>query len=189
MKLDQEEASGRLASLARTATFSALAALPLCGLVLFFEITRPAHFASSGLVQTQLVSNEAFGPTYVAGKGEAVVRLKGVSAEIRRASVTQDKVQVFSVSDAERAFADATPVSLKPGFETEFMTKDGHRASLRIVSREPIVDLALPNDRRMMDIVLASTGKTVSFAWGPWLYRAEITDKGADAPVVVQKVL
>lgn len=188
MKLDQEEARGKLASLARTATYSALAALPLCGLVLFFEITRPAHFASSGLIQTQLVSQEAFGPTYVSGR-PAVVRLKGVSAEIRQAAVTQEKGRVFSVSDAERAFADVTPVGLKAGFETEFMTKDGHRASVRLISREPIVDLTSPNDRRMMDIVLASTGKTVSFVWGAWLYRAEITDKGADAPVVVQKVL
>ena len=47
----------------------------------------------------------------------------------------------------------------------------------------------MPDNSRLMDIVPASTANTVSFAWGNWLYVAEVEDKGIEPEVVVQEVL
>jgi hypothetical protein len=95
----------------------------------------------------------------------------------------------FTFTDAERALGRATIASLKPGVEAEFVTKDHRRVAVRVVSREAIIDQAVPDNAYIMGIAPASTASTVSFVWGPWLYRVEVQDKGTEPKVVVQKVL
>jgi len=166
-----------------------LAALPLCGLICFFEITRPAQFHGDGIVATELPSTVSAGAASMRGRRYAVAHLNGVSAELRQSGPAQPYVQVFSASDAERAFAGAPYASLKAGFQTEFVTKERRRVALRIVSREPIVDRAVPDKSRLMHIVPASTANVSAFVWGPWLYMVELEDRGVEPEVVVQKVL
>jgi hypothetical protein len=180
----------RVQGLARGAILSTLAALPLGGLILFFEITRPAVVPAQGLVAAELSTfatddvSKAFAPA----RRHAVMRFKGVSAELSSSRMHLPDAHVFSASDAERVFAEST-ASLKTGFQSEFVTKEGRRVALRIVGRQPIADQALPDDERMMLITPASTAKLVSFVWGTWLYRVELEDKGAEPEVVVQKIL
>jgi hypothetical protein len=81
------------------------------------------------------------------------------------------------------------PSSLYPGFESEFLSKEGHRVAFRIVSREPIGDQIIPDHEQVLVPTPASTARLVNFAWGPWLFRAELEDRGPDAEIVVQKVL
>ncbi len=181
----------RVEYLGRGFVSALLAALPLCGLMLFFEITRPAQLHGDGAVAAELSStgtamqDAAFAPE----RRSAVARLKGVSAELRQDSGTQSGAKAFSASDAQRAFAGANYASLNTGFQTEFVTKEHRRVALRIVSRQPIVDRAVPDNARLMDFVPASTAKAVKFVWGQWLYMAEVEDKGVESGVVVQKVL
>ncbi len=165
------------------------AALPLCGLILFFEITRPAHFSSNGFVTTKLSSSAPGNAVQVSWplRRHAVPQLRGVSAELRQDNPRG--ANVFSASDAELAFASAPGESLKAGFQTEFVTKEHRRVAIRIIRREPIMDRALPDNARLRDIVPASTANTVSFVWGSWLYVAEVEDKGMEPQVVVQEVL
>lgn len=177
----------RLSCLGRGLTAGILAALPLGGLILFFEITRPAHPDSSA-VAAELSTAAAANSSAVPGWRYAVARLNCVSAELRQ-NVAEPYAKAFSASDAERALASAPYASLKSGYQTEFVNKDHHRVALRIVGRQAIVDRAVPNNARLMDMVPASTASRVSFVWGPWLYTAEVEDKGVEPEVVVQKVL
>ena len=57
------------------------------------------------------------------------------------------------------------------------------------MSREPLVDRAIPDNARLMNITEASTANTMKFVWGRWLYKVDIEDKGVEPDVVVQKVL
>ncbi len=180
---------GRFESLGRGLVSGTLAALPLCGLICFFEITRPAPFHGDGIVATELSNTVSAGAASTHGRRYAVAHLNGVSAEVGQSGPAQPYVQVFSASDAERAFAGAPYASLKAGFQTEFVTKERRRVALRIVSREPIVDRALPDTSRLMHIVPASTANVSAFVWGPWLYRVEVEDRGLEPEIVVQKVL
>ncbi len=171
--------------------YSALAALPLCGFILFFEITRPAHIHSTGFVSAELAS---FNGGYAGAaasplRKHAVARFKGVSAELGATRYPASKAKLFSASDAQLAFGGAPRASLKAGFQTEFVTKDHRRVAIRIIRREAIMDRAVPDNARLMDIVPASTANTVSFVWGSWLYVAEVEDKGIEPEVVVQEVL
>ncbi len=177
---------GNLSRLSRGLAFATLAALPLCGLTFFLETTRPAQFDSVGAVAAEL---SVTGAASLPGRRYAIARFKGVSAELRPICLSQPSAQVFSASDAERAFAGAPYASLKAGFQTEFVTKQNRRVALRIVSREAIVDRAVPDNARLMNIVPASTANAVTFVWGPWIYMAEVEDKGLEPEVVVQKVL
>ncbi len=176
-------------SLGRGLVYSLLAALPLCGLVLFLEITKPAEFHSAGFANTQLTSFTNSNTALPASplRGNAVARLKGVSAELGQTGSAPADAKLFSASDAALAFGGG--VSLKAGFKTEIVTKDHRRVAIHIVRREPITDRAVPDNARLMEIVPASTANTVSFAWGNWLYVAEIEDKGIEPEVVVQEVL
>ena len=165
--------------------YGALAALPICGLVLFLEMTQPAHSHSAGFISTNVASfDDGFGGVAVSPlRQNAVAKLKGVSAELGQT------VSQFSASDAAQAFGGTPRASLKAGFKTEFVTKDHRRIAVRIVQREAITDRALPDNSRLMDIVPASTANTVSFVWGSWLYVAEVQDKGIEPDVAVQEVL
>jgi hypothetical protein len=175
----------RVQSLGFGLIYGALAALPLCGLVLFLEVTRPAQLHGAGFVSTNVASySDGYRSSPVSLlRQNAVARLKGVSAELGR-STSQ-----FSASDAALAFGGAPGASLKAGFKTEFVTKEHRRIAIRIVEREPITDRAVPDNSRLMDIVPASTANTVSFVWGSWLYTAEVQDKGVEPDVAVQEVL
>ncbi len=172
---------------------SVLMALPLCGLVLFFEMTRPARVAEPGFLATQMASaaQELTGesgnrPWLLRGR-TSIARLKGVSAQ--RRPDKDDAAPVFTASDAQRVLDEAPFIALKAGFYNEFLTKERHRISLLILSREPILDRVIPDNRRLMSVTEASTANVVSFAWGRWIYRAEMEDKGVEPDIVVQKVL
>ncbi len=178
----------------RAITCGVLTVLPLCGLILFFEITRPAHHVRDGFFATQIVDN-SFGQTdelggqVVFGERASIARFKGVSAELGQSGFGEPAPKIFTASDAERAFSEVRNGVLKVGFETEFLNKYRHRMALRIVSRMPIIDEPVPENSRLMEISPASTSKLVTFVWGDWLYRAEIEDKGFEPDIVVQKVL
>ena len=176
---------GRVKTLAFGLIYGALAALPLCGLVLFLEITRPAHLHGAGFLTPNIASLDTGSDSLPLSslRQNAVAKLKGVSAELGRSGFQ------FTASDAATAFGATPRASLKAGFKTEFVTKDHRRIAVRIVQREPITDRAIPDNSRLMDIVPASTANTVSFVWGSWLYVAEVQDKGIEPDVAVQEVL
>ena len=177
--------------LGRGLMFGFLAALPLSGLVIFFEATRPAELPAENFIATQLssASSDSSPVAFTAGRHYSVTRFKGVSAELSQARPPVQDARVFSAADAEQVFA-ASPASLKVGFQSEFVTKDGRRAGLRIVSREPIADQVTPDAKeRLMAIAPVSTARLVNFVWGAWLYQAELEDRGADAGAAVQKVV
>jgi len=181
--------SSRNRGLVHALVGTALAALPLGGLVCFLELTRPASVSSHDLHVAALSSS--IGETGLSGKAAAimpVVHFRGVSAELSAPQST-DSAQSFSASDAERVFASLSSSALAPGFESEFVSKEGRRMAVRIVSRDPAGDQIIPDHEQLMVATPASTSKLVSFVWGPWLYRAELEDKGVDAEIVVQKVL
>ncbi|MBI4724135.1 MAG: hypothetical protein HY765_03835 [Rhodomicrobium sp.] len=178
----------RLEDSGRAVAFGTLTALPLCGLILFFEITRPAQFSAGTVIPMQLSSMEAASEMPQREAHQAIARFKGVSAEVRQAATGQAG-KAFSASDAQQAFADASFATLKAGFRTEFVTKGRRRIAIRIVSREPVSDQSVPDNARIMAIAPASTAKTAAFVWGPWLYIAEVEDKGPEPEIVVQKVL
>ena len=175
---------GRVECLGWGLIYGVLAALPLCGLVLFLQITRPAHIHGGDFVRTNFASYDDGGSRTAASplSKHVVARLNGVSAELVG-------TKLLSSSDAELAFNGAPRASLKAGFRTEFVTKDHHRVAIRIIRREAITDRAVPDNSRLMDIVPASTANTVRLAWGNWLYVAEVEDKGIEPEVVVQEVL
>jgi hypothetical protein len=185
---------GRLERLRRHLTAGMLMALPLGGLVLFLEATRPAQSRGEGTVAERLStsSSSITGAEFLARPRQAIARLNGVSAELRENNppqLAQLDAKEFSVTDAKRALGSATIAHLKPGVEVEFITNDHRRVAVRVVSREAIVDQAVPDNAYIMSIAPASTANLVSFVWGPWLYRVEVQDKGAERKVVVQKVL
>lgn len=171
-----------------------LMALPLSGLVLFFEMTQPSSIAGEGFSAIRIASAPseqssygAFRPWLMRDRAP-VMRFKGVSAE-RRADSAAPAGQFFNASDAERALSEAPSYLLRAGFYTEFLTKERRRVSLLILSRDPIVDRAVPDNTRLMNITDASTANVVTFAWGRWIYKAEIEDKGIEPENAVQKVL
>ena len=172
----------------------ALMALPLSGLVLFFEMTQPAKVLNAGVVPTQLASNasEVISEGSVRSwhvRGHAsVARFEGVSAQ-RRSDDTEPAERILSASDARRVLASAPFGSLRPGFQAEFLSRERHRILLRIVSREPLFDRTVPDNSRLMNITEASTASLMTFSWGNWMYKAAIEDKGVEPDVVVQKVL
>ena len=174
----------------RAAVFGLIAALPLCGLVLLLEITQPAQ-PGGKVIAAELSTGTLDGAKACSREGRRgrVARLDGVSAELRNAAVSRPYAHALSASDAERAFASAPYASLKAGLQTEFVTREHRRVALRIVSRVAIVDRPIPDNSRLMDVVPASTANGVTFVWGPWLYTAEVEDKGPEPEVVVQKVL
>jgi len=162
-----------------------LMALPLTGLVTFFELTQPAKVSSEGFYATKMAVAPALSVNPWGAEGQAMVaRFTGVSAQ--RGSGTPP---VFTASDATRALSSAPFERIKAGFYTEFLNKDRHRIAILIVSREPIVDREIPDNTRLMSYTEASTAHTVAFVWGGWLYRAQIEDKGVEPNAVVQKVL
>jgi hypothetical protein len=169
-------------------------ALPLTGLVLFFEMSQPAKVVNAGFAAVQMASNSS----EVISDGSArpwlfrghasIARFDGVSAQ-RRSDKAEAAAQILTASDAEHVLARAPFGSIKPGFYTEFLNKERHRVALLIVSREPIVDRVIPDNQRLMNITDASTANVMSFSWGHWIYKVEIEDKGVEPDVVVQKVL
>ncbi|MFT4080157.1 hypothetical protein [Rhodomicrobium sp.] len=178
---------------ARASVYGTLMALPLCGLVTFFEMTRPAQMSGAGFYATQMAEGQTTLPAQAGAQSwrrsqPAVTRFKGVSAE--RKSDEMPVTPVLSSSDARKAFADAPSAHLRPGLYTEFVTNDHRRLALVIVSREPITDQVIPDNARLMSITEAGTGNVVSFAWGRWIYRVAIEDKGMEpeAPVVQKRI-
>ena len=176
---------GRVESLGWGLIYGVLAALPVCGLLLFFQITRPAQVHGGNFAGTEFASYDGSGTPFadLHLRQHVVARLNGVSAELRGDGSTEAKL--VSASDAVLAFG-APP---RAGFKTEFVTKDHHRIAIRIIRRERVTDRAMPDNSRLMDIMPASTANTVSFGWDGWFYVAEIEDKGVEPEVVVQEVL
>ena len=183
-----------LTAAARTVLCGGLMALPLCGLVLFFEMTQPAKVMNAGLPAAWVSSSDRIemsdaGISTPLARGHAsVARFDGVSAQQRTDYITP-AAQIVTANDARSVLSQAPFGSLKPGLQVDFISRDKHRISLLIVSREPIIDRAIPDNVRLMNITEASTANSVTFAWGNWIYRAEIEDKGVQPDVVVQKVL
>jgi hypothetical protein len=181
-----------LERLGRHLSAAVLMALPLCGLVLFFEATRPAQFEGTVVAQLSAASSGTAAESQAGPPRQAIARFKGISAELRESNSPQLAhldAKEFSAAYAGHAVGRAAIASLKPGVEAEFITKDHRRVAVRVVSREPIVDQVVPDNSRIMGIAPASTAATVSFVWGPWLYRVEIQDRGVEPEVVVQQVL
>jgi hypothetical protein len=185
LRLSNKRDGASARAVGRAVSFAILTVLPLCALILFFEMTQPAQTASDGFFATQMASTrlDDHSQPSVWGGPSFVAHFKGVSAQLGQAA------KVFTASDAERAFADASLGIMKVGFETEFVTRSRRRIWLRILSRDPIVDQAIPDNSRLMDITPASSANIITFAWGRWLYRAQIEDRGFEPDVVVQKVL
>ena len=189
-----QKSRAALGAIGRAVWCGALMALPLTGLVLFFEMTQPAKVMNAGFVAAQMAS----GSSEVISDGSArpwhlrghvsIARFEGVSAQ-RRSDKAEPAEQILTTSDARRVLASAPFGSLKPGFQAEFLSRERHRIALRIVSREPIFDRAIPDNPRLMNFTEASTANVMTFAWGNWIYKAEIEDKGVEPDVVVQKVL
>jgi hypothetical protein len=181
---------GSLASLVKGLMLSLLAALPLGGLVLFFEITRPAELRAEGPLATRLASNESQGAAIPRSRNRyAVARLQGVNAELTAVPVPLSDEDVFTASDAERVFAASSASLINIGLHSEFVTKDGRRLAVRIVSRDLIGDQIISETGKLVAVTPASTAKLASFVWGPWRYQAEIEDKGPEPEIVVQKLL
>jgi hypothetical protein len=180
---------GRAECLGWGLIYGVLAALPLCGLLFFLQITRPAHIhgAVSTPVEFASFNGSDTGAAASSVRKHAVARLQGVSAELGGTPTAEAKL--FSASEAVIAFGGAPSTSLKPGFKTEFVTKDHRRIAIRIIRREAVTDRAMPDNARLMDIVPASTASVVSFGWGNWVYTAEVRDKGIEPEVAVQEVL
>ncbi len=189
-----QKSRATLGTIGHTIWCSILMALPLSGLVLFFEMTQPAKVMNAGFSATQIasvpsdpISDGNVRPWVLPGHA-SIARFEGVSAQVR--SDKADSVnRILTASDAERAFARAPFGSLKPGFYTEFLTRERRRIALLIVSREPLVDRPIPDNARLMNFTDASTANTMTFVWGQWLYKVDIEDKGVEPDVVVQKVL
>lgn len=170
-----------LSRIARALFFTTLGALPFFGLICFLEATRPAHISATLTALSPSQRHMA--------QLRGVARFEGVSAELGASAGSALTPHLFTARDAQRALADRQYANIQVGFHTEFVTKDRHRIALRIVSRAPIVDQAVPDNSRMMQVTPVSTANLVSFVWGQWLYRAEIEDKGFEPDIVVQKVL
>jgi hypothetical protein len=183
-----------LANLGRTLCSGVLMALPLGGLVLFFEMTEPAKVTNTGFFATKMASGPAAESLRDAAikpwltRGQSFARFEKVSAE-RRSDNGESTALKLTAGDTESALAKAPFESLKAGFYTEFVTKERRRIALLIVGREPIYDRVVPDNSKLMNFTEASTANVVTFVWGRYLYRAEIVDKGIEADVVVQKVL
>ncbi len=189
-----QKTQAALSGAGRAVCGGVLMALPLGGLVLFFEMTQPANIASEGFSAIRIASarpseQSSYGlRPWLMRDRATVMRFKGVSAE-RRADSAAPAGQFFNASDAERALSEAPSFLLRAGFYTEFLTKERRRVSLLILSRDPIVDRAIPDNNRLMNITDASTANVVTFVWGRWIYKAEIEDKGIEPENAVQKVL
>jgi hypothetical protein len=183
-----QKSRAALGAIGRTVWCGALMALPLSGLVLFFEMTQPAKVVNAGFVTRQmasgapeLVSDSSLRP-WLAREHLSIARFEGVSAQQR-----SDDAEASS--DARQVLASAPFGSLKPGFQTEFLSRERHRLALRIVSREPIIDRSVPDNAKLINVTEASTANLMTFVWGNWIYKAQIEDKGVEPEVVVQKVL
>ena len=183
-----QKSRAALGAIGRTVWCGALMALPLSGLVLFFEMTQPAKVVNAGFVTRQmasgapeLVSDSSLRP-WLAREHLSIARFEGVSAQQRSDDAEPS-------SDARQVLASAPFGSLKPGFQTEFLSRERHRIALRIVSREPIIDRSVPDNAKLINVTEASTANLMTFVWGNWIYKAEIEDKGVEPEVVVQKVL
>lgn len=183
-----------LANLGRTFSSGLLMALPLGGLVLFFEMTEPAKVTNTSFFATKMVSGSAAEPAgddavrpWLA-PGRSFARFERVSAQ-QRSDQRDPAALKLTAGDAESALAKAPFGSLKAGFYTEFLTKERRRIALLIVNREPVFDRVIPDNSKLTNFVEASTANVVTFVWGRYLYRAEIEDKGVEPDVVVQKVL
>ncbi|MBT3070373.1 hypothetical protein KKP04_05775 [Rhodomicrobium sp. Az07] len=176
----------------RVSVYGTLMALPLCGLVSFFEMTRPAQISGGGFYAMQMAEGQSSAPAQVGARSwrsrPAVTRFREVSAESK--SDETSLTPVLSSNDALKAFADAPSAHLRPGLYTEFVTHDHRRLALLIVSREPMTDQVIPDNAKLMAITQAGTGNVVSFAWGRWIYRVAIEDKGIEpaAPVVQKRI-
>jgi hypothetical protein len=166
-----------------------LTALPMCGLVVFFEATRPAKFYNGATASAHLTSSGPAAAVPGLRPRLAVAKFKGVSAELRDKSEPQVAARPFSAIDAVSVFGGMGHAGLRPGAEAEFITKDHRRIALKIVNREPVIDQAFPDNSRLLAVTRATTATLVSFAWGSWIYLVEVTDKGIEPEVVVQKVL
>lgn len=175
-----------LGAIGHTFWCSALMALPLTGLVLFFETTQPATVSSVGTAAVHVASANADENAFASGH-DLVTRFHGISAQSRSEFKPSEKIS--TASDAESVLSNAPFASLKAGFYTEFLSRDHHRIALLIVGREPIIDRSIPDNSRLMNLADASTSNTFSFVWGQWIYKVNLEDRGFERKVVVQKVL
>jgi hypothetical protein len=177
---------GWMRQLGHASVCTALAALPLCGLVCFFELTRPLNPSVQGLAAPTLLSG-AETASVGSLSFSTPVSFLGVSAERRTPSESASRF--VSTGEAEHVLASLASSTLFPGFESEFVSEEGRRIALRIISRDPVGDQIISGQESTIAATPASTSKQVTFTWGPWLFRAELEDKGLDNRVVVPKVL
>ncbi len=167
-----QKSRAALANLGRTVCSGMLMALPLGGLVLFFEMTEPAKVTNTSFFATKMASGSA---AELAGdvssrpwlaRGRSFARFERVSAQQRSDQRDQGALKLTE-GDTERALANAPFGSLKAGFYTEFLNKERRRIGLLIVSREPIFDRVIPDNSRLTNFVEASTANVVYVRLGP----------------------
>lgn len=183
----KQKASAVAASLRRGVPCAILTALPLCAFIFFFETTRPASVSSAVLlVSRSLNASEQGGVWRHSG---FVSRFRDVSAQLGRGATSDQIPQILVAKNRSADAADASSIGLDVGFEAEFVTRDGHRKWLRILSRNLIVDQVIPDNGRLMEIAPASSADIITFAWGRWIYRAQVEDRGFESETMVQKVL
>ncbi len=171
-------------AIAKAASYAILTALPLCGLILFFEVTRPAGTPSDGHLTKHL--SDAIWRTASPARLQTA-RFNGVSAELKLAENAK-ATKAFSANDAEQLILDIPSSRLQAGYRSEFVTSDGRRIALQVIKRQFVTDQVVPDNGRIMNIAPASTAPVVSFVWGQWRYDVEIKDLGPDN-LAVQKSL
>jgi hypothetical protein len=103
-----------------------------------------------------------------------VVKLDGISAKL-----ATPQPDVPGEAEAKSAFfRNSGKADL--GRRVIVATEDGRRYALRIMSRQPLTDQALPDRQTSANMVPASSAHMINLVSGRWLYR--ITVEALDSP-------
>jgi hypothetical protein len=112
-----------------------------------------------------------------------VVKLNGVSAKISAV-----KPDVPGEAEAKSAFfRNSEKADL--GRRVVVATEDGRRYALRIISRQPLTDQALPDQKLNANMVPASSAHMISIVAGRWLYRIGVEEIESEPVLAVQQSL
>jgi hypothetical protein len=164
--------------------WSAVVTLPALAFALFLDATRPSE-ASLGQAYMAVAHDDGAGTAAWFQPRRNVRHISGVSAEVGIPDTRKERTRLVDL----RSTVSPSEFSLAPGAAFQYVSQDGHRLVLHIVSRDALTDGVVPANQQLMNIAPASTQKLISFVWGQWVYRAEIEDLGLEENVAVQKSL